>query len=258
MKSINLKGKFWAAAMRSASTVILLILFLLLAPQVDILKNQHVVINNTIKTGVEVARVLISLIIVGVLLNFAYISESQLPQIIPYKPVGLIIASVIHIIVIFVAYYYLLPFAKDRLGNVNQIFNIIFLIMLCVPLYRGGVALNKLIGEIANKAVEPLHSSIDRSLKCEGCGVENDDPSAKFCKNCGKLLSLPQVSFLPVVCNNCNYKNEPSAKFCANCGFSLLDVPVKPQITKCLQCDAEIKLGTKYCPGCGTEQPTNL
>ena len=121
MAQANLKGKFYGSAMRSVITVVILSLLLAVVSQVTILKNQTFDINDTLVNGVDAAKVLLSLIIVGVLLNFAYVCETLFPRIVErrFKHVGLIISSALHIAVIFIAYSYLVHFATDDMGNVN-------------------------------------------------------------------------------------------------------------------------------------------
>ncbi|MCA1588110.1 MAG: AAA family ATPase, partial [Chloroflexi bacterium] len=49
-------------------------------------------------------------------------------------------------------------------------------------------------------------------MTCTSCGAEND-PSRKFCLNCGERLA--------VVCASCGAGNTPGAKFCGECGNAL-------------------------------------
>jgi ribosomal protein S27E len=248
MKALSLrKKKFYGAAMRSFFVLLALVLLLAILPQVDMLQNQKITMNKTIITGVEVAKVLVSLIIIGALMTFAYISESQLPHIATRVPQsGLIISSVIHIVVISIAYFYLLPFAKDRLGNVNQIFNAIFLIILCVPLVRGGVAFYKGVDGLAGSVV---NSSFDSSAtKCEVCGTVNES-TAKRCQECGNKLPIFDVASQHIVCKDCGAQNKPSAKQCVECGNKLQETITKT--ISCPQCNTENKLGAKHCSECG-------
>jgi hypothetical protein len=147
MKELNLrKKKFYSATMRSF--ILLVVLFILLAVSEDIkmLQNQKIILNKgelnqTIITGVSIAKALLTLFIVSILLNFAYVAETQLPFIISKIPQsGLVVSSAVHIGVIFIAYFNLLEVATER-NTVNQVFNAVFLLLLCIPLFSGGKAL---------------------------------------------------------------------------------------------------------------------
>ncbi len=48
-------------------------------------------------------------------------------------------------------------------------------------------------------------------------------------------------------CPNCGNENEPSVKFCSECGTKLGEA----QPSHCTQCGAELKPGVKFCGGCG-------
>lgn len=186
----------------------------------------------------------------GVLLYFAYITETQLPRInkgTKYAWLGLIISSVVHIVVIFIAYMYLLEFVTDRLGKVNQVFNAISLILLCVPLYRGGSALFKTI-DLFTKDVERAFGAPSQMLKCQKCDMEND-PNVKFCANCGNKLQAPVEIQKTIACNQCGKENDASAKFCDDCGNKLAHAQ-QPVI--CPHCGAENGGNVKFCSKCGT------
>lgn len=250
MKEIMLRKKFYSTVIRSVFTLLALILLLFLAPKVVMLQNQEFQLNKTtIINGVKVAQVLLALVIVGVLLNFAYISESQLPKILTKFPQsGLIIASAIHIAVIFIAYSYLSPLALDRLHKVNQIFNAVFLILLCIPLFRGGKAYyegTKGLSEIITNPVVRIDSI---HITCDNCKAEND-AFAKHCSECGNKLPAPNT----IVCKNCSTLNDISAKHCVECGKKLQDTAIKHQTISCPQCGAENKLSVKHCSECGTD-----
>ena len=238
------KKKFYGAAMRSFFVLLALVLLLAIVPQVDMLQNQKIPMKNTVITGVEVAKVLISLIIVGVLMTFAFISESQLPYITTRIPQsGQIVSSVIQLVVISIAYYYLLPFAKDRLGNVDQTFNAVFLVVLCVPLVRGGIAFYKGIKGLSDSVVNQAFG-----VKCEVCGTVNEK-TAKRCQECGNQLTFPDATPQYIACKNCGAQNKSSAKRCDQCGNVLQDTISKT--ISCPQCTTENKLGAKHCSECG-------
>jgi len=245
MNTLDLrKKKFYGAAMRSFFVLLALVLLLAIAPKVDMLQNQKIPMNHMVITGVEVAKVIISLIIVGILMAFAFISESQLPYITTRIPQsGQIVSSVIQVVVITIAYYYLLPFAKDRLGSVNQTFNAIFLIVFCIPLIRGGIAFYKGIKGLSDSVINQAFG-----IKCEVCGTVNEK-TAKRCQECGNLLSFPDAASQYITCKDCGAQNKSSAKRCDQCGNVLQDTISK--VVTCPQCTTGNKLGAKHCSECG-------
>ncbi len=232
MKELNLrKKKFYSSAMRSFILLVVLIILLAISKDINMLQNQKIVINNgelnqTIITGVEIAKTILSLFIIGILLNFAFIAETQLPFIIAKIPQsGIIVSSLFHIGVIFIAYIYLLPFATDNLKNVNQIFNAIFLLLLCIPLFRGGKA---------------FYEGIDR-FASETTNVFDESKSL--------INNTPQY----IVCKNCNAENAVSAKHCIECGNNLQEARTAPKFILCSQCGEENKPNAKHCSECGTD-----
>ncbi len=63
-------------------------------------------------------------------------------------------------------------------------------------------------------------------MNCSHCHTENRS-GAKFCKGCGKALSLIEVhppvqrAEQTLACNACGIPNKPGAKFCSSCGAGL-------------------------------------
>lgn len=238
MKELNLrKKKFYSTTMRSF--ILLVVLFILLAVSEDIkmLQNQKIIlnkgeINQSIITGVHIAKALLTLFIVGIFFNFAYVAETQLPFITAKVPQsGLVISSAVHIGVIFIAYINLLEVATERNG-VNQVFNAVFLFLLCIPLFRGGKALYEGIDSFANQAVKALDepkpsiNNLLQSIVCKNCNTENDI-SAKHCIECGYNLKEPKNSQQFILCPQCGEKNQPNAKHCGECGTSLTKTVAK-------------------------------
>lgn len=238
MKELNLrKKKFYSSTMRSL--ILLVVLFILLAVSEDIkmLQNQKIIlnkgeINQSIITGVHIAKALLTLFIVGILFNFAYVAETQLPFIIAKVPQsGLVISSAVHIGVIFIAYINLLEVATERNG-VNQVFNAVFLLLLCIPLFRGGKALYEGIDRFANETTKvfdeskpPINSS-SQSIICQKCNTANDI-SAKHCIECGYSLQETKNTQQLILCPQCGEKNQPNAKHCGECGTNLTTTAAK-------------------------------
>jgi len=238
MKEINLrKRKIYSVAMRSFILLVVLFILLAVSKDIEMLKNQQIVLNKgesnqAIITGVNIAKALLTLFIVGILFNFAYVAETHLPFIIAKVPQsGLIVSSAVHIGVIFIAYFNLLEVATER-NTVNQVFNAVFLLLLCIPLFRGGKALYEGIDRFANETTKvfdeskPSINNASQSIVCKNCDTENDI-SAKHCIECGKSLQEPKTSQDFMLCPQCGEKNQPNAKHCGECGTNLTKAAAK-------------------------------
>jgi membrane protease subunit (stomatin/prohibitin family) len=85
-------------------------------------------------------------------------------------------------------------------------------------------------------------SSSAASAKCPKCGAANN-PSSKFCNECGAQMQVQQQT---VPCVKCGAQLQEGAKFCSECG-------AKQEAAKCPNCQAEVKPGAKFCNECGTK-----
>ncbi len=219
MKEINIrKKKFYSSAIHSF--ILLVVLLILLAI-----------------TDVNIAKALLTLLIVGILLNFAYIAEIQLPFIIPKIPQsGLIISSAVHIFVIFITYINLLEVVTEK-NAIKQVFNAVFLLLLCIPLLRGGKALYEGIDSFSNQAVKvfdeskPSINNTSQSIVCKNCAAENDI-SAKHCIVCGYSIQEPKIIQQFILCPQCGTTNNLNAKHCVECGTNLTRTITKKEPTQ--------------------------
>lgn len=80
------------------------------------------------------------------------------------------------------------------------------------------------------------------TVLCPACGKANN-PSAKFCADCGGKMEVSQVP-----CVKCGANLREGAKFCSECGSS-------QEKQKCTNCQAELAAGAKFCAECGTKTP---
>ncbi len=75
------------------------------------------------------------------------------------------------------------------------------------------------VGQIREKAqqvdwTEGINVERRQVALCPNCGTETE-PSAKFCGNCGQVLTAP------VTCARCGTESPPGTKFCPECGNQL-------------------------------------
>lgn len=173
MKELNLrKKKLYSSAIRTLIWLVVLLILLAI-------------------TDINIAKAVLALLIVGILFNFAYVAETQLPFIAAKVPQsGLVISSAVHIFVIFITYINLLEVVTEN-NALKQVFNVVFLLLLCIPLFRGGKAFYEGIDSFTNQAVKVLDESKPslslNLLVCPQCGTENN-LNARYCIECGTNL----------------------------------------------------------------------
>ncbi|MGB7201165.1 MAG: SPFH domain-containing protein [Pyrinomonadaceae bacterium] len=78
------------------------------------------------------------------------------------------------------------------------------------------------------------------TVACPSCNKQNQ-PSAKFCADCGGKMEVAQVP-----CVKCGANLREGAKFCSECGST-------QEKSKCSKCQAELAAGAKFCAECGTK-----
>lgn len=73
-----------------------------------------------------------------------------------------------------------------------------------------------------SQPLQPIGMPVAPALKvCPKCAAQND-PSAKFCSNCGTALpESTNTSSVAKFCPNCGVKNETDSTFCPSCGTPL-------------------------------------
>ncbi len=80
-------------------------------------------------------------------------------------------------------------------------------------------------------------------LQCIQCGA-NVAATAKFCRNCGKLVERAAGGNIQNICPSCRLINLTGAKFCRNCG-----TPLETQGAAL----TEVSVPSFVCPNCGVE-----
>lgn len=54
----------------------------------------------------------------------------------------------------------------------------------------------------------------------------------------------------------CGYENEPSARFCVQCGNALSELSPQTEMHVCPACGAQIRAGANFCVNCGSRLGT--
>jgi len=69
-------------------------------------------------------------------------------------------------------------------------------------------------------------------IDCKECGVKNLE-NAKFCKECGKALTIDFEDRDKIICMNCDHINPLDTKFCEQCGEKIIlnkEIKLKSQL----------------------------
>ncbi len=96
----------------------------------------------------------------------------------------------------------------------------------------------------------------NKSNVCKGCGHENR-PDAKFCKQCGAVLSKAAQTIKPDVavkktCPKCGYDNYSKGNFCKKCGAIIESSENSNTQTfwRCPKCGKENPSSSRICKDC--------
>ena len=129
MVQLKRRKIFYSSAIRAILSVIALTITWALVIHLPMLQDLR--IKAVSMSGTDIARISIALIIIIVLLRLAYTLETQLPVIEPrFSQGGLLTASIVHIVAIFIAYNSLLPLATTLLRQDDWVFQVVFLLLL--------------------------------------------------------------------------------------------------------------------------------
>ena len=77
--------------------------------------------------------------------------------------------------------------------------------------------------------LSPLESAMG-SITCGICGTDNND-IARFCKDCGIVITAPHFPAEVNICTICGTENDDKARFCKDCGNPLLTTHSQGQVT---------------------------
>jgi membrane protease subunit (stomatin/prohibitin family) len=99
---------------------------------------------------------------------------------------------------------------------------------------------NAMAGAMSDAMRQSKGEGTASRVSCPKCGGANE-PSAKFCHECGAKMD---VSTAKVPCVKCGAPLPEGTKFCNECG-------AKQEKQSCPNCQAELNAGAKFCNECG-------
>jgi len=128
---------------------------------------------------------------------------------------------------------------------------IVLLMLLRKPGYAGNPGIQPGMSPFMQHQNQPV---------CQVCGISND-PSRKFCSNCGTAIQLQRQQASSVVqhpssCPRCNTINPPQQQYCMNCGNNLTTMMKQQPINQaelkiCSKCGSLGESSQRFCGKCG-------
>ncbi len=254
MQRQKISGTFYAPIVR-----VLVALVMLWFARVVLLRLpmiRELTIPDVPLTGPALVRIVISLLMIGVLLNFAREFGHQLRVAFPQLPQGsTILTSLVYIAVVVLAYDAFNWPARLFLKEDFWVYQWAFVLLAIPGIYKGGVAIYGSVDDITALFTREIGRAAGELVPCPQCGQLNP-VGASFCFKCGTRIEVARPAAL-VKCNQCGAENSPEGTFCAQCGTKLEVVAAEaaqPAATiKCGNCGAENPAEAIFCAQCGTK-----
>ncbi len=207
-------------------------------------------------TGLALVRIVISLLMIGVLLNFAREFGHQLTVAFPQLPQGsTILTSLVYIAVVVLAYDAFNWPARLFLKEDFWVYQWAFVLLAIPGIYKGGVAIYGSVDDIAALFTREIGRAAGELVPCPECGQLNP-VGANFCFKCGTDIEVARPA-APIKCSQCGAENPAEATFCAQCGAKIEVVaeeaaqPAMP--IKCANCGTESPTEAVFCAQCGAK-----
>jgi len=229
MTQSKLSKNFYIPIVKAVITLLLLWGIGAILKELPMLKE--LTIKKFALSASTIVEMVITLLMVVVLVNFARDFGRQLRRVLPRFPQSsIILVSLVYIIVIVIVYNAFSPLGRIVFKESFWIYQIGFLAVALVPLWIGGATLYKntdklvdLITTEVDKATEEMTQMgrYGEKVTCSNCGALNV-PGAKFCLQCGTDLKSSVAKETPSnVCPACGAANDLDAGFCIECGAGL-------------------------------------
>ena len=234
-------------AIRAGVTLVMLWIIGLVLKKLPML--QELKVTKAPFSGAAIAGMVISLLMVGILVKFAVEFGRQLRVALPQFPEsGIVVASLVYIIAIVIAYDALLPLGGLLLEEDMWVYQLGFLALAMIPLCMGGLTLYRNADKIIDLFTTRIARVTADVVTCPKCGASNER-DAKFCSGCGAELVVSEKPGL-ITCHECGAESKPGARFCSQCGAELVP-PEEARIVTCPKCGAENEPDARFCIECG-------
>ena len=249
MRQQRISREFYRPLIRAGVTLVMLWVIGVVFKRLPML--QELRLPKVPFSGATIAGMAISLLMVGILVGFATEFGRQLRAALPQFPEsGVVVASLVYIIAIVVAYDTLSPLGQFLLNEDVWIYQLGFLALTLIPVCIGGLTLYRNADKITDLFTARITEVTAEVVTCPKCGAPNER-DARFCFSCGTELVVPEKPEL-IACPECRVANAPGAKFCSQCGAELVP-PEKPKIITCPKCGAENEPDARFCTRCGAD-----
>lgn len=249
MRQQGISREFYRPLIRAGVTLVMLWVIGVVLKRLPML--QELRLPKVPLSGATIAGMAVSLLMVGVLVGFATEFGRQLRVALPQFPEsGIVVASLVYIIAIVIAYDTLSPLGQLLLKEDMWVYQLGFLALALVPICMGGLTLYRNADKVTDLFTARITEVTAEVVTCPKCGAPNER-DARFCVKCGTELVIPEKTEV-IVCPECGVANVPGAKFCSQCGADLAP-PEKPKIIACPKCGAQNERDARFCTQCAAE-----
>ncbi|GEM_PF-319012 len=251
MRQQRISRQFYRPLIRAGVTLVMLWVIGVVLKRLPMLQDLR--LPEVPFSGATIAGMAVSLFMVGILVGFATEFGRQLRVALPQFPEsGVVVASLVYIIAIVLAYDTLSPLGQLLLKEDVWIYQLGFLALTLIPVCIGGLTLYRNADKITDLFTTRIAKGTAEVVTCPKCRAPNER-GAKFCVKCGTELVIPEKVEV-IACPKCGVANAPGAKFCSQCGADLAP-PEKPKIITCPKCGAKNEPDARFCTRCGAELP---
>ncbi len=211
---------FYAPIIRLAVALFLLLIIRAVLLALPMLKDWS--IPDWRLRGTDIASILVSLLIIIVLINFAREFSYQLSVNFPHFSEGPAISgSIVYVVAIILAYN-ALSIVQERIQDpdLKRLYQLTFVVLVVSGLLRGAIGLYRSVGTISTLFQREVMRATGELYACPNCGQLNLAVS-RFCSTCGWDLEKARAQSASVRCSNCGFENQAADRFCVNCGAEL-------------------------------------
>lgn len=232
MTQSRISKSFYIPIVKAGIT--LLLLWAIGAILEDLPMIEELIIDKISLSAPTIVNMIITLLMVIVLVNFARDFGRQLRRVMPRFPQSsTILVCLVYIIAIVITYNSFEPFGRILFEENFWIYQIGFIVLVLLPLWIGVTTLYRNMDKLVDLITTEVDKATDEmtqmgryegKVSCANCGALNV-PEAKFCSQCGTDLKPPPAKEASAkICPFCSAENDADASFCIECGGDLSSV----------------------------------